>query len=56
LAILEDAPKDFNRIITILKQIVEYYERAKIVPAPCYWSSARAAELFLSNPPTKENQ
>jgi len=51
LAILEDAPKEFDRIIEILNQIVEYYERAKTVPAPCYWSSARAAELFLSCQP-----
>jgi hypothetical protein len=47
LAILEDAPKEFDRIISILKEIVDYFERKKTVPAPCYWSSARAAEVFL---------
>jgi hypothetical protein len=47
LAILEDAPKEFDRIVSILREIVDYFERAKTVPAPCYWSSARAAEVFL---------
>jgi hypothetical protein len=47
LAILEDAPKDFDRIVKILREIVIYFERDRTVPAPCYWSSARAAEVFL---------
>jgi hypothetical protein len=49
LAILDDAPPEFTRIIATLKEIVGYYERKATVPAPCYWSSARAAEVFLQS-------
>jgi hypothetical protein len=46
LGILDDAPPEFDRIISTLTMIVDYFERAGIVPAPCYWGGAKAAEVF----------
>lgn len=49
LGVLDDAPPEFDRIIAILREVVDYFERVGTVPAPCYWGGARAASIFIGS-------